>query len=125
MNEVPRRQFAAAYRHPKFLIVETWSGLRSAAFDPEGAQHLLPADSGAAELVAANGLKTKRALFKDLDYGEITLADSKIAFTPKHHVKLEAWEEVRGIADVTVGADNAPEEIGISLRRAFERCTQA
>jgi hypothetical protein len=165
MNEVPRRQFAAAYRHPKFLIVETWSGLRSAAFDPEGAQHLLPADSGAAELgaavldalarsrffsveevrtngffnfdsrnriyaawveklVAANGLKTKRALFKDLDYCEITLADSKIAFTPKHHVKLEAWEEVRGIADVTVGADNAPEEIGISLRRAFERCTQ-
>src|SRR5690242_16090093 len=53
MNEVPRRQFAAAYRHPKFLIVETWSGFRTAMYDPEGAQHLLPADSGAAELGAA------------------------------------------------------------------------
>jgi hypothetical protein len=63
-------------------------------------------------------------LFKDLDYCEITLADGTISFTPKHHVKLEAWEEVPGVGDVTVGAGSATEEIGVSLQQAFERCTQ-
>ena len=167
MNEVPRRQFAAAYRHPKFLLVDTWSGYRSAAYDPDGAQHLLSVDCGSAELGAAvldalsrsrffsveevrtngffnyenrnrfytawvekllvaQGLKTKRALFKDLDYCEITLtADGTISLTPKHHVKLEAWEEVPNVGDVTIGAASAPEQVGVSLRQTFQRCTQA
>ncbi|HEY6926624.1 MAG TPA: contact-dependent growth inhibition system immunity protein [Steroidobacteraceae bacterium] len=166
MNEVPRRQFAAAYRHPKFFIVETWSGYRSSAFDPEGALHLLPPDCGDSDLgaavldalarsrffsieevrtngffdfdnrnrindawveklLAAKGLKTKRALFKDLDYCEITLADGTISLAPRHHVKLEAWEEVPGVADLNVGADRPPAEVGFNLRRAFGLCTKA
>jgi len=165
MNEVPRRQFAAAYRHPAFLLVDTWSGYRSSAYDPRGAQHLLPLDCSDAELgravldalnrshlfsdeemdttdffhfdnrnriydawvaklMATRSLKTKRALFKELDYVEITLRDGTISFTPKHHVKLEAWEEVPGVADLTVPVSRPPEEIGASLRRAFSLCTK-
>jgi len=165
MGDVVRRQFAAADRHPLFFGVETWSGYRSSAFDPQGPHHLLPPDAGDGalggavldalahsrfftveevqtvdffnyenrkriytawvyKLMSAYGLKTKRALFKDLDHCEITAVDGKISIAPKHHVKLEAWEEVPGVADLTVSVSSPPEEVGATLRRAFALCTK-
>jgi hypothetical protein len=165
MGDVVRRQFAAAYRQPLFVGVETWSGYRSAAFDPQGPQHLLPPDAsdealGRAvldalahsrfftveelqtgdffnyenrnriytawvdKLMSAYGLKTKRALFKDLDHCEITGLDGKISIAPKHHVKLEAWEEVPGVADLKIPANSPPQEIGAALRQAFALWTK-
>jgi hypothetical protein len=165
MGEVIRTQFAAAYRHPRFFSVDTLSGYRSAALDPQGPQHLLPPDasddalgravldalahsrfftveevrtgdffnyenrnriynSWVDKLMSAYGLKTKRALFKDLDYCEITGVDGRISLAPRHHVKLEAWEEVPGVADLTIAASSSPEEMGATLRRAFALCTK-
>ena len=165
MNEVPHRRFAAAHRQAAFIVVQTWSGYRNCALDPEGAQYMLAPDCSDADLgralldalarsrfftvdqVRTNGFfdydnrnriyadwvkklmgayrfKTKRALFKQMDYVEITLPDDgMIAMTPKHHVKLEAWEEAPGVGDVTVAANGPPESIGAALRKAFTFCT--
>jgi contact-dependent growth inhibition (CDI) system CdiI-like immunity protein len=165
MSDVVPEQFAAAYRHPAFLWVDTWSGCGMTAFDPDGVQHVLPPDSSdaalgeavldalahsrsftpqevqasgffnwekrsaiysawAEKLVSARGLKNRKALFKDLDYCAITATAGQIAITPKHHVKLEAWEEVPGVADLTVAATSSPAEIGATLRKAFALCTK-
>jgi hypothetical protein len=50
MNEVVPKQFAAAYMHPGFFCIVTWSGYRSSSLDPQGVQHLLPPDTDDAAL---------------------------------------------------------------------------
>jgi hypothetical protein len=162
---VPRK-FAAAYKHPLFFCIHTRSGYRSSAFDPQGAQHLLPPDSDNATLGRAVSdalahshffsvaelettkffdfkarqsiyaawienlmntcaLKTKKALFKDLDHCGIESVDSQVAITPKRHVKLEAWEQLATPApDIKISASASPDEIGAALRHAFSFCTQ-
>lgn len=150
MNEVVPRRSAAAYRHPLFICIDTWSGYRSTAFDPQGVEHLLRPDddesslglalndalskSRFASLVEGNwgdffkleriqrdyalwvqrlmdryGLKTKRALFKDLDYCSVDLVDGVIHIKPKCHVKMEGWEQPSsGPLEFTTSADSPP-----------------
>ena len=70
------------------------------------------------------GLKTRKALFKELRFCEITERDGLLAIVPKHHVKREAWEQLAsGPVELTVPAGAPPAEIGDMLKQAFALCT--
>jgi CDI immunity protein len=67
----------------------------------------------------------KRALFQDLEHCGITAAGGTITIKPLRYVKLEAWE---GFApeiarELLVSADSSPQDIGATLRRAFDVCS--
>ncbi|WP_439854840.1 contact-dependent growth inhibition system immunity protein [Pseudomonas yamanorum] len=69
--------------------------------------------------------KTKRALFKDMKSCSIDAFDGVITIRPSHHEKLEAWSG-KGITEkdfVVISTNSSPDEIGVSLRLAFSRCT--
>ncbi|WP_165011079.1 contact-dependent growth inhibition system immunity protein [Neisseria yangbaofengii] len=68
------------------------------------------------------GYKTKRALFKNMMSCTIWLNNGRIKISPSRHVKLEAWEGIKGVENVIVTLDNTPEEIGAGLRLALSRC---
>jgi len=70
------------------------------------------------------GYRTRRALFKDMEYCGIFRKDEKIVFWPLIHKKLELWSRLKsdGIEDVIVPANGSPSEIGAALRLAFDRC---
>ena len=85
-SQVPRRQFAAAYRHARFFCVETWSGYRGSAFDPQGALHLLAADCDNAALGQAlkqNGLGSAAHDLDDFTPHVTLLRDAKAAKAQK------------------------------------------
>lgn len=45
LQQVARKRWACAKMNSEFLCIDTYSGYRSCALDPEGKQHLLPIDA--------------------------------------------------------------------------------
>jgi hypothetical protein len=81
-------------------------------------------DAWVARLLQSAGLKTRKSLFKDLKFCEVTDKDGLLVIEPRHHVKLEAWQELAsGPCEITVPIGAPSPEVGAALLRAFELCT--
>lgn len=77
-----------------------------------------------AMLMEKYGYKNKKALFKDMKNCGIHLVNGSITISPTRHEKLEAWGRTKGdgIDDVVLPVGSSPEEIGVALRLALDRC---
>jgi hypothetical protein len=71
------------------------------------------------------GYKTKKAMFRNMDYCSVVAENNTIKFEPWHHEKLESWgATANGKADYVIIPDSSPEEaVGAALRLALSRCT--
>jgi hypothetical protein len=71
--------------------------------------------------------KTRRALYVLMRSCDVFVLDKEqlYKFSPLEHYKAESWgrEKDDGIEDIFIPLDSGPEEIGKTLRLAFERCT--
>lgn len=81
-------------------------------------------DDWVARLLQSAGLKTRKSLFKDLKFCQVTDKEGLLAIEPQHHVKLEAWQELAGgPCEITVPLGAPSSDVGAALLRAFELCT--
>jgi hypothetical protein len=81
-------------------------------------------DDWVARLLKSAGLKTRKSLFKDLKFCEVTEKDGLLVIEPRHHRRLEAWEQLAsGPCEITVPVGAPSPEVGAALLRAFELCT--
>lgn len=71
------------------------------------------------------GYKTKRAMFKNMNYVSIEVLNNIASFCPWHHEKLEAWGGTRnGEADIVkIPYPSRASDIGAAFRLALSRCT--
>lgn len=79
-------------------------------------------DAWVSYLIEALDYKNKRTLFKNMMSCSIRLHNGIIRIRPSYHVKLEAWEGIKGVDNIILTLDNTPEEIGAGLRLALSLC---
>jgi hypothetical protein len=106
--------------HSRFLDT---SELRAELFHPHAVATAYA--SWIERLMQFGGVKTKRALLKDMDCCWIEQDGDAITIQPTHHEKLEGWSG-DGFTDadhVVISAQESPSAIGAALREAFRRCT--
>ncbi|MFO6428843.1 contact-dependent growth inhibition system immunity protein [Erythrobacter sp. W302b] len=79
-----------------------------------------------AEQVKILGYKSLRRMYKNMIRVSVQLRNNHLYFTPRRHVKLQAWE---GFSDEFVGHEpeviskfQPPAMIGAAARQAFLRC---
>ncbi|MEW9809143.1 MAG: contact-dependent growth inhibition system immunity protein [Candidatus Symbiodolus clandestinus] len=77
-----------------------------------------------AELMAAYGYKSRRALFKEMHSCSIEKIQGSITIFPRWHEKLEGWSisASKGPFPIIIPDSSNPEEIGAALKLAFSRC---
>jgi hypothetical protein len=77
-------------------------------------------------LMEMHGYKSKSAMFKNMEFCSITLAQGTIEINPTIHKTLDGWVHKRsdGIEDLRIPANSPAHEIGAALRLAFSRCLE-
>jgi hypothetical protein len=77
-----------------------------------------------ADLMRRYQLKTKKALFTDMNLCNVTQEGGMISISPNVHDRLEGWgrRKSMNLPTITVAANANASEIGAALRGAFSYC---
>lgn len=76
-------------------------------------------------LIKHYGYKSRHALFKHMKNCNVELQGNNITIKPMRHKKLEGWgrEKDDGINDLEISIGISNQEIGKTLKLAFDRCS--
>jgi len=89
-------------------------------FDPERAKRAEA--NWQKEAMRRYGYKTKRDVYKNLDWCLAKISDGKISFRPHHHDKLDSWRSLPPDQTVVIPATDDAVAVGAALRLALDRC---
>ena len=89
-------------------------------FDPERAMRAEA--NWQKEVMRRYGYKTKRDVYKNLDWCLAKISEGKISFQPHRHDKLDSWRSLPPDQTVVIPATNDAVAVGAALRLALDRC---